>query len=78
MKIPGSALHVTGFAPGKRITSNRTMKKELPDLHKQAFTFKNRKKLQHDGGRAWIKDSQLHEARSGVNGHLETKRPAAK
>lgn len=78
MKIPGSALHVTGFAPGQRITSNRTMKKELPDLHKQAFTFKNRKKLQHDGGRAWIKDSQLHEARSGVNGHLETKRPAAK
>jgi len=54
------------------------MKKELPDLHKQAFTFKNRKKLQHDGGRAWIKDSQLHEARSGVNGHLETRRPEAK
>ena len=78
MKIPGSALHVTGFALGQRITSNRTMKKELPDLHKQAFTFNNRKKLQHDGGRAWIKDSQLHEARSGVNGHLETKRPAAK
>lgn len=48
------------------------MNKELPDLHKKAFMYKNRKKLQHDGGRAWIKDSQLHEARSGVNGHLET------
>lgn len=46
--------------------------KELPDLHKQAFIFKNRKRLQHDGGRAWIKDSQLHESRRGVNGHLET------
>ncbi|MEX0647660.1 MAG: hypothetical protein WEA56_02780 [Balneolaceae bacterium] len=46
--------------------------KKLPDLHKQAFTFKNRKKLQHDGGRAWIKDSQLHEARRDVNGRLET------
>lgn len=46
--------------------------KKLPDLHKQAFSFKNRKKLQHDGGRAWIKDSQLHEARRDVNGRLET------
>lgn len=49
------------------------MSKELPDLHKQAFKFKNSKKLQHDGGRAWIKDSQLHEARKGVNGKLVTK-----
>ncbi|MDX1671750.1 MAG: hypothetical protein R3211_05370 [Balneolaceae bacterium] len=48
------------------------MKKELPDLHKQAFMFKNTKRLQHDGGRAWIKDSQLHEARSGANGRLTT------
>lgn len=48
------------------------MKKELPDLHRQAFKYKNSKKLQHDGGRAWIKDSQLHEARSGVNGKLIT------
>lgn len=46
--------------------------KELPDLHKQAFMFKNRKRLQHDGGRAWIKDSQLHEARKDGNYHLET------
>ncbi len=49
------------------------MCKELPDLHKQAFKYKNIKKLQHDGGRAWIKDSQLHEARKGVNGKLVTK-----
>lgn len=48
------------------------MKKELPDLHRQAFKYKNSKKLQHDGGRAWIKDSQLHEARKGVNGKLVT------
>lgn len=49
------------------------MSKELPDLHKQAFRFKNSKKFQHDGGRAWIKDSQLYNARKGVNGKLETK-----
>lgn len=47
-------------------------KKELPDLHKQAFTLKNRKRLQHDGGRAWVKDSQLHEARKDGNYHLDT------
>jgi len=46
--------------------------KELPDLHKQAFMFKNTKRLQHDGGRAWVKDSQLHESRKGVNGKLIT------
>jgi hypothetical protein len=48
------------------------MKKELPDLHQQAFMFKNTKRFQHDGGRAWIKDSQLHEARKNANGKLET------
>lgn len=48
--------------------------KKLPDLHKQAFKFKNTKRLQHDGGRAWIKDSQLHEARKGVNGKLITRK----
>lgn len=48
------------------------MDKKLPDLHKQAFMFKNTKRLQHDGGRAWIKDSQLHEARKDANGHLDT------
>jgi len=46
--------------------------KNLPDIHKQAFKYKNRKRLQHDGGRAWIKDSQLFESRKGANGHLET------
>jgi hypothetical protein len=45
---------------------------KLPDLHKQAFTYKNTKKLQRDGGRAWIKDSQLFESRKGANGRLIT------
>jgi len=49
------------------------MSKELPDLHRQAFKYKNSKKLQHDGGRAWIKDSQLYEARHGANGKLLTR-----
>jgi len=49
------------------------MSKELPDLHRQAFKYKNSKKFQHDGGRAWIKDSQLYNARKGVNGKLKTK-----
>ncbi|HET6527273.1 MAG TPA: hypothetical protein VFG39_00835 [Balneolaceae bacterium] len=48
------------------------MKKKLSDLHEQAFMFKNTKRLQHDGGRAWIKDSQLHQARKGANGKLYT------
>lgn len=46
--------------------------KKLPDLHKQAFKYKNTKKLQHDGGRAWIKDSQLFESRKDANGRLIT------
>ncbi len=45
---------------------------KLPDLHKQAFKYKNTKRLQHDGGRAWIKDSQLYESRNDVNGRLIT------
>lgn len=48
------------------------MDKKLPDLHKQAFMFKNSKRFQRDGGRAWIKDAQLHEARRGVTGRLKT------
>lgn len=44
----------------------------MPDLHEQAFMFKNGKRLQHDGGRAWIKDSQLYEARKDGNGKLKT------
>jgi hypothetical protein len=45
---------------------------KLPDLHKQAIKYKNTKKLQRDGGRAWIKDSQLFESRKGANGRLIT------
>jgi hypothetical protein len=44
---------------------------QLPDLHQQAFLIKNRKRLQHDGGRAWIKDGQLHEAVKGGNYRIE-------
>ena len=51
---------------------NKIMSKNLPDLHEQALMFKNTKRLQHDGGRAWIKDSQLHEARKDGNGRLST------
>jgi len=44
--------------------------KSLPSLHRQAMRYKNFKRLQHDGGRAWIKDSQLaqtiHEAHLGL------------
>ncbi|SHF64131.1 hypothetical protein SAMN05443144_11156 [Fodinibius roseus] len=41
-------------------------------MHEQAFMFKNTKRLQRDGGRAWIKDSQLYEARKDANGRLNT------
>lgn len=37
------------------------------EFHKQAFTLKNKKRLQHDGGRAWIKDGQLHDAIKQAN-----------
>lgn len=50
---------------------NRKMSK-IPSLHEQAFKYKNTKRLQHDGGRAWIKDSQLHEARKNANGRFVT------
>lgn len=46
--------------------------RKLPFLHEQAFKYKNTKRLQHDGGRAWIKDSQLHEARKNANGRFVT------
>lgn len=46
--------------------------KKLPDLHQQAKTTKNFKRLQHDGGRAWIKDSQLHDARKDANGKIHS------
>ncbi len=43
----------------------------LPDLHQQAFLIKNRKRFQHDGGRAWILDGQLHEAVKNANYRIE-------
>tara|TARA_R100000027_G_C2166948_1_gene69519 strand:+ start:58 stop:294 length:237 start_codon:yes stop_codon:yes gene_type:complete len=46
--------------------------RKLPSLHEQAFKYKNTKRLQHDGGRTWIKDSQLHEARKDANGRFVT------
>lgn len=46
--------------------------RKLPNLHEQSFRYKNTKRLQRDGGRAWIKDSQLHEARKGANGRFIT------
>ncbi len=46
--------------------------RSLPDLHKQALKYKNTKRLQRDGGRAWIKDSQLFESRRDANGRLIT------
>lgn len=48
------------------------MNSDLPDIHEQAFMFKNTKRLQHDGGRAWTGDSQLQEARKDGNGKLKT------
>ncbi|MDI6402516.1 hypothetical protein QLX67_10965 [Balneolaceae bacterium ANBcel3] len=48
-------------------------KKKLAELHLKAATLKNRKRLQHDGGRAWIKDGQLHEAVKGGNHDLFSK-----
>ncbi len=51
-------------------TENQDKSEQLPDLHRQAFLIKNRKRLQHDGGRAWIKDGQLHEAVKGVNVYI--------
>ncbi|AXJ00169.1 hypothetical protein CYPRO_0892 [Cyclonatronum proteinivorum] len=34
----------------------------LPNLHKQAMAMKNKRRLRLDGGRAWIKNGQLHDA----------------
>ena len=52
-------------------SADQKTKEHLPDLHRQAFLIKNRKRLQHDGGRAWIKDGQLHEAVKGGNYRIE-------
>ncbi|MEX0681497.1 MAG: hypothetical protein WD097_08960 [Balneolales bacterium] len=50
---------------------SKKAEQQLPDLHRQAFLIKNRKRFQHDGGRAWIKDGQLHDAVKGVNCRIE-------
>lgn len=60
---------------------NRTMSKQksLPKLHQQAMRYKNFKRLQHDGGRAWIKDSQLaptiREAHLGLQAQHQIEKP---
>lgn len=52
-------------------------RKHTTNLHQQGKVFKNMRRHQHDGGRAWIKDGQLHEAIQSVNPRLITKpRPA--
>lgn len=38
------------------------MSEKLPKLHQQAMQLKNRRRLRYDGGRAWIKNGQLHDA----------------
>ncbi|MCH8557724.1 MAG: hypothetical protein LAT84_07880 [Balneolia bacterium] len=38
------------------------MSSNLPDLHKQAMALKNKRRMRYDGGRAWIKNGQLHDA----------------
>lgn len=48
-------------------------RKHNTDLHKQGAIYKNARRHQHDGGRAWIKDGQLHEAIKGVTPSLVTK-----
>ncbi len=58
----------------KQIMPHSTEQKttgSLPDLHQQAFFIKNRKRFQHDGGRAWILDGQLHEAVKNANYRIE-------
>jgi len=47
-------------------------RKHNTDLHKQGSVYKNSRRHQHDGGRAWIKDSQLHDAIKNANPKLVT------
>lgn len=55
----------------------KTFKEHDKGLHKQAVVFKNTRRHQHDGGRAWIKDGQLHEAIRNANPTLKTVRKDA-
>lgn len=52
--------------------------KALPDIHTIAFKYKNFRKLQHDGGRAWIKNPQLHQAIKGTYRIIEKAEPVSK
>jgi hypothetical protein len=56
----------------------KTFKDHHQGLHQQATVFKNTRRHQHDGGRAWIKDGQLHDAIRNVNPTLKTVRKDAK
>jgi hypothetical protein len=56
----------------------KTFKEHQKSLHEQAVIFKNTRRHQHDGGRAWIKDGQLHEAIRNVNPTLTTVRKESK
>jgi hypothetical protein len=47
-------------------------KQHNKELHQKAVVFKNTRRHQHDGGRAWIKDGQLHDAIRDVNPRLVT------
>ncbi len=50
----------------------KMFKEHQKSLHQQAKMFKNTRRHQHDGGRAWIKDGQLHEAIRNANPTLKT------
>jgi hypothetical protein len=50
----------------------KMFKEHQKSLHQQAKMFKNTRRHQHDGGRAWIKDGQLHDAIRNANPTLKT------
>lgn len=72
-KVPLERLFSTEpMNSNNRDATDMEMKKALPDLHRQAFALKNHSNFRRDGGRAWIRDSQLYDARCGENRKLET------
>jgi len=56
----------------------KVFKEHHKSLHQQAVVFKNSRRHQHDGGRAWIKDGQLHDAIRNVNPTLKTTKKDSK
>jgi hypothetical protein len=54
------------------LTTMPAFKQHNKELHQKAVIFKNTRRHQHDGGRAWIKDGQLHDAIRDVNPRLVT------